>query len=392
MKIKVLKLKQGLVYATLLTTMVMYIPAIYNSGLYSLLRYVLFGLMGILVYLTFKLDFILKHSLTKKTLLALALVFLQYVVSLAFKLRFKVGDLTPLAIVLMMVMVGGRVHFQPREFKKLCTVYCVGTVFLGMMAILTYLGSFSLSVNANAITGKNQVGAIVAVGGGMAFYLSLQPMRRKRRLLYLGMAALILVILVVVRCRTALVGYVLFCGILLMQRWTRKQKRRAVMIGLVVYICFFSTINHLVVDSLLKSTDLEDDELTVSSDLINQLSTNRHERNVQAIQFIRRQPLEGALFKYSGIKLIHNYVLLRLVRYGIILAIPYLWIYFVYLLHCIRGVARKDDSLFNMGSYILIIPMFCSLLEPSAPFGPGTVEIMPFLLCGFAMQRQIYHP
>jgi O-antigen ligase len=348
--------------------------------------------MGILVYLTFKLDFILKHSLTKKTLLALALVFLQYVVSLAFKLRFKVGDLTPLAIVLMMVMVGGRVHFQPREFKKLCTVYCVGTVFLGMMAILTYLGSFSLSVNANAITGKNQVGAIVAVGGGMAFYLSLQPMRRKRRLLYLGMAALILVILVVVRCRTALVGYVLFCGILLMQRWTRKQKRRAVMIGLVVYICFFSTINHLVVDSLLKSTDLEDDELTVSSDLINQLSTNRHERNVQAIQFIRRQPLEGALFKYSGIKLIHNYVLLRLVRYGIILAIPYLWIYFVYMLHCIRGVARKDDSLFNMGSYILIIPMFCSLLEPSAPFGPGTVEIMPFLLCGFAMQRQIYHP
>lgn len=391
MKIRILRIKQALVYATMLTTMVMYIPAFYNSGIYSALRYVLFGLMGLLVYLTFSLKFILSRALTRKTLIVLIIVFLEYLAALAFKLRFRSADVVPFALVLLLVMVGARVHFKDKEFRRLCTVYCFGTLALGLLAILTYLGSFSLASNANDITGKNQVGAIVAVGGGIAFYLSQQPMRRKRRLMYLALAAMILTILFVIRCRTALVGYVLLCGILLMQRWTRKQRRRAILAALVVYIIFFGPINRLVIDSLLKSTDLEDEELVVNSDLINQLSTNRHERNVQAIQFLKVKPIEGALVEYSGIKLIHNYVLLRLVRYGIILGLPYVWIYLVYLLYCIRRVARKDFSLSNMGSYILIIPMFCSLLEPSAPFGPGTVEIMPYLLCGFAMQRQIYH-
>lgn len=391
MKIRILRIKQALVYATMLTTMVMYIPAFYNSGIYSALRYVLFGLMGLLVYLTFSLKFILSRALTRKTLIVLIIVFLEYLAALAFKLRFRSADVVPFALVLLLVMVGARVHFKDKEFRRLCTVYCFGTLALGLLAILTYLGSFSLASNANDITGKNQVGAIVAVGGGIAFYLSQQPMRRKKRLMYLALAGMILVILLVVRCRTALVGYVLLCGILLMQRWNRKQRRRAILSALVVYIIFFGPINRLVVDSLLKSTDLEDEELVVNSELINQLSTNRHERNVQAIQFLKVKPIEGALVEYSGIKLIHNYVLLRLVRYGLILGLPYVWIYLVYLLYCIRRVARKDFSLYNMGSYILIIPMFCSLLEPSAPFGPGTVEIMPYLLCGFAMQRQIYH-
>ena len=339
MKIRILRIKQALVYATMLTTMVMYIPAFYNSGIYSALRYVLFGLMGLLVYLTFSLKFILSRALTRKTLIVLIIVFLEYLAALAFKLRFRSADVVPFALVLLLVMVGARVHFKDKEFRRLCTVYCFGTLALGLLAILTYLGSFSLASNANDITGKNQVGAIVAVGGGIAFYLSQQPMRRKRRLMYLVLAGMILVILLV------------------QVRWNLKQRRRAILTALVVYIIFVGPINRLVIDSLLKSTDLEDEELVVNSDLINQLSTNRHERNVQAIQFLKVKPIEGALVEYSGIKLIHNYVLLRLVRYGLILGLPYVWIYLVYLLYCIRRVARKDFSLSNMGSYILIIPI-----------------------------------
>jgi len=390
MKFKVLKLKKGLVYAVVLTTLVMYIPAVYNSLLYGILRYALFGLMGILVCMAFSSDFILSHSLTRKTLIALATVFLEYLVSMAFKLRFRLEqDVLPFAIVLLMIMVGGRVRFREDEFLRLCTVYCCGTIVLGFAAILTYLGGFSLAVNANDITGKNQIGAIVAVGGGIAFYLSQLWLSRRRTLFYLALAAAILVILVVVRCRTALVGYLLFAGIIAFQRWPRKIRRRAVAAAFIVYVLFFNTINGLVVDSLLKSTDLEDDDLALNGELIDQLSTNRHERNVQAVQFLAKQPIEGALVKYSGIKLIHNYVLLRLVRYGIIMGFPYVWIYLVYLTFCIRRVARKCYSLYDMGPYLLIIPLFCSLLEPSAPFGPGTVEMMPYLICGFAYQKYI---
>jgi hypothetical protein len=45
-------------------------------------------------------------------------------------------------------------------------------------------------------------------------------------------------------------------------------------------------------------------------------------------------------------------------------------------------------SLGNMGWILLSIPLFCSLLEPSAPFGPGTVQLMPFLLCGLAVRNR----
>ena len=390
MKIKVLRIKKDLVYALVLTTLVMYIPFVYNSFLYGILRYVLFVLMGILVYLSFSLEFILAHSLTRKTLIALAVVYLEYVVAMAFKLRFRLEqDVLPFAIVLLMIMVGGRVRFREGEFLKLCTVYCIGTLVLGVAAILTYLGGFSLAVNANDITGKNQIGAIVAVGGGIAFYLSQLWLSRRRTLFYLALAAAILVILVVVRCRTALVGYLLFAGIIALQRWPRKIRRRVVAAALVVYVLFFNTINGLVVDSLLKSTDLEDDDLALNGELIDQLSTNRHERNVQGVHFLMEKPFEGALVQYSGIKLIHNYVLLRLVRYGIIMGFPYVWIYFVYVVFCFRRVARKRFSVYDMGPYLLIIPLFCSLLEPSAPFGPGTVEMMPYLICGFAYQKNI---
>ena len=385
MKIKVLKVKRILVYATMLTTMLMYIPAFYNSGVYAVLRLLAIALMGAVVCLTFSMPHILSSNLLRRTLFTLIVIFLEFAVFRAFKLNNRLDDFVQLVIVFFMVLVGSRVTLHDKDVLKLCTVYCIGTLVLGLLAIITYLGSFTFAVNPNAIQGKNQVGTIVAVGGGIAFYLSQLRIRHRRR--YLLMAGIIFLMLLVIRCRTALVGYGLLAFILVSQRWSFKWKLRATLLAITVYVCFFHTINSLVIDSLFKSSDMTDAEFTINSDFLNQLSTNRIERNAMGIRFLIDHPIGGELTELSNIPLIHNYVLLRMVRYGIF-SLPFLWLYLLYLVHCIRGVASKNGSLFNLGPYILIIPMFCSLLEPSAPFGPGTLQIMPYLLCGIALQQQ----
>ena len=388
MKIKILKLKQILVYATMLTTMVMYIPAIYNSGVYSLLRLLALGMMAALIYLTFSLPYVLEHPLIRRTMFTLIVLFLEFAVFMAFKFHYKLDDMIQLFIVFFMVIVGGRVRLTERDILKLCTIYCAGTLVLGLLAIVTYLGSFSFAANPNAIKGKNQVGTIVAVGGGIAFFLSQHPIRHRRR--YLVVAAAIFGMLLIIRCRTALVAYALLVMVLVIQRWPFKWKLRAALLAVAVYVCFFHTINGLVIDSFFKSADLEDAAFSLNGDFLNHLSTNRLERNALGIRFLIDHPIGGELTELSHIPLIHNYVLLRLVRYGIF-SLPLLWLYALYVVHCIRGVRRKGYTLYDMAPYILIIPMFCSLLEPSAPFGPGTLQIMPYLLCGIAMQRQNFY-
>ena len=385
MRIRVLRIKHILVYATMLTTMLMYIPAFYNSGVYGALRLLAIALMGAAVYMTFSMPHVIESQIQRWTLYTLIFIFLEFAVFRAFKLNCQLEDFIQLVIVLFMIIVGSRVTFSDRDILKLCTVYCFGTLMLGFVAIVTYLGSFSFAANPNAIEGKNQVGTIVAVGGGIAFFLSQQPVRHRKR--YLLISGIIFGMLLIIRCRTALVAYALLAFILVSQNWPFKWKLRATLLAIAVYVCFFHTINGLIIDSLFKSADMVDAEFTINSDFLNQLSTNRIERNAMGIRFLAAHPIGGELTELSHIPLIHNYVLLRMVRYGIF-SLPFLWLYALYMAHCIRGVVRKGRTLYDLGPYILVIPMFCSLLEPSAPFGPGTLQIMPYLLCGIAMQNR----
>lgn len=380
---KVSKTTHLFLFLVMITTLVMYIPAIYNSGLYGILRYALFVLMAGVVVMTFKWSTLVGYSFTRNISAVLLVAIIEFLFFFAFQLHVVTGDIIQIIIVLLMMIVGANSSLDEKNLIKLCSFYCVGTVALGFLAVTSYLGSFSIAVNAYAIEGKNQVGEILAFGTGVAFYLSQSQVKRPKFFLILAIVGIALSL--VIRCRTATVGLLLFVIYMLAIKWTPKQKILFAISAFVIYIIFFNRVNEFVLDVFMGNRDIEG--ISDQSDIINQISTSRFERNTLALLFLHDHLFMGELTELSEIPLIHNYVLLRLTRYGLF-SLPILIIYFIFVVKCFKSLIRANVSLFNMGWILLIIPFFCSLLEPSAPFGPGTVQLMPYLLCGVALKYE----
>ena len=172
------------------------------------------------------------------------------------------------------------------------------------------------------------------------------------------------------------VGLSLFAMILLYKVLTRKQK---VWCGLFLAIIFLCSFNFLL-SMLIGKHDVSD---------LNSLSTGRIERNMLGLAYISEHVWDGELIHESNIPWIHNYVILRLVRYGI-WSFLFLFFYFYLFVCAVKNImkAGKKVSIVNVGFFLLIVPYFVSLLEPSAPFGPGSNVFMLYIILGITMRAQ----
>jgi hypothetical protein len=69
----------------------------------------------------------------------------------------------------------------------------------------------------------------------------------------------------------------------------------------------------------------------------------------------------------------------------------FILIYLLFVVKIIKEYFRYKELQFDkMGFFIPIIPFFISLLEPSFPFGPGTVQVLVYVLFGHALQQDHY--
>ena len=380
---KISKPKILLFYLAMIISLIMYVPSVYNSGLYDIMRYIEFGVMGLLVVTTFSLSTVKRYRFTSILGVILFILLIEFLFFSAFLLNKNNDDLIQIVIVFLMLIAGINSSIDDSTLIHICAVYSIGTIVLGLLSVITYLGSFSLSIDQYVISGKNQVGAIIAFGAGLSFYLSYCRAKGYRFFFILSVVGFILSI--VIRCRTAMVALLLLVIYVVARRWSLNQKLFFALGAVALYLIFFNAVNAFLLEVFIGHGDIEISN--VQEDYLNSLSTNRFERNALGLAFLAEHPLTGELGELSHIPLIHNYVLLRLVRYGVF-SLPLLLIYCLFLVKCLRSLLKSHLSIDNMGWILLSIPLFCSLLEPSAPFGPGTVQLMPFFLCGLAMRNE----
>ena len=72
-------------------------------------------------------------------------------------------------------------------------------------------------------------------------------------------------------------------------------------------------------------------------------------------------------------------------NYGLFV-IPLFVVFFRLLFYNMRNWFRLNVRKSGcVGIWMMFIPLFCSMLEPSAPFGPGLVQAMPFFVLGYSM-------
>lgn len=372
------KIKQILIFVVMFLTIAMYHPVLYQSGYFDRLRMVVMVLLVCLVPLTFSFNKCKQIPFSRNYLKTI--IFSAFVVLLLFAVSYHISwsDVIQLTIVFLFINIGIGADFNKNTFLLICTVYSISALVLGVLSINFYLGGFNLEESQFLIDGKNQIGVIVAVGGTISFFLS-QHLKGRIRFLYIAIALFIFITLIVIRCRTALVAFVVFVFIYVMRFWSKVEKSFFLLALLCFVILYFDPISDIVSSVLLKNEEVED---------INAISTGRFQRNWQGLTYFTNHFFTGELFEKSEIGLIHNYLLLRSVKYGI-WVLPIVIAFMLFVVEIIKHLIKKTNTLMALGVYVLIIPFLCSLFEPNAPFGPGTVQMMSYLLFGIFLGESL---
>lgn len=367
-----------LLYLLLTMVFVSYIPMIYLTSLYGRFSMGIMGVMAIIVLFTIPRSHFFKNYFFRILTFAIFFLTIEFVVFYVGHLHFEIDDVRQIVIAFLCMIVGYSVNMTEKQMIRLCLFYIVGAVLLGGYAIVSYTGGFSFGNDRNLITGKNQIGGMVAVAGALTLYLYF--ILQERKFVFLMFAILAFAISAVLRDRSAFVAFAFFAIVMSFKIFPAHKVIIVTLLILLLYLVFRQVIDSFFTNVLIGRGSFD----------IENLSTGRFERNRQGIQYLFDNFWEGELLHYSYIPLIHNYLLLRLVRYGV-WSVLFVAVYAIFLIKMIKEYFRERQlHLDSIGYFILIIPFFVSLLEPSFPYGPGTVQIMVYVLFGQTLQKKQY--
>ena len=177
--------------------------------------------------------------------------------------------------------------------------------------------------------------------------------------------------------RTILLGFLVFAIIYYCKSHQLKNVLLSVVILLFLLLLFYAPILSFFKDVFIANKDITD---------LDSVSSGRMERNIEGLSFWSLNPFFGEMKTPSLVPRIHNYLINILVAYGIF-SFPFIVLFF-YLLVVAAKKWKKENTLHieSVGYWVMFIPFFCSLLEPSAPYGPGLVQSIPFFLFGNSMR------
>ena len=224
--------------------------------------------------------------------------------------------------------------------------------------------------------GKNQMGGLLAIGAASLFFWGMKL--KEERTHYMILFVLSFLLLILIRARAdvfALIACVLFVFAKESELHLKANAKTVVGIlclALSAYILF----NGFFKDELNRFM------FGGHGNTMEQASTHRWERNRQGIDFVSEHVIEGEQEDESDIMLIHNYPLLRMVRYGLF-SLPLLAFYLFFIGNVAYHLFKqRRTDIRDVGYVVCMVPLIVSLAEPSFPYGPGSVQMLAFLLLG----------
>ena len=370
-------IKRNLLYLVIILVAVSYYPPLYSvESIYSAMRLGLYAIVIFLVALTFSFKSLLKNGLLKAGGIVILLILLEFLIFYAFGLRFEFSDVWQLIIVLLCISIGFNLkNIGENRVNQLLQLYAAIGVCVGLISFNFYKDAIS-ELNVYAVEGKNQLGLIISSAAAVALYLGISLPKLSKQWIFRLFFLFGMVILLLMGARSAFAALLAFASVLLYKALTRKQRIWCGVILIIILACSFDFLFTM----LIGNHDVTD---------LNSISTGRLERNMLGIAYINEYFWEGELYHASNIPWIHNYLILRLVRYGV-WSFLFLFFYFYLFVGMVRNIikTRRQVKLENIGFFLLIVPYFISLLEPSAPFGPGSNVFMLYIILGITMRAQ----
>ena len=370
------RIAKTLVITILVLSTLMFLPWIYLTPVYYIMRYAIMAMTAAALVLTFSLTRSLSVRFVRLlilTIVSMALVYLFIPV--------RISDIAQLVVALITVILGINLEWKERDWADICYYYTVLMVAVTICNSLVYAGGLYVPEYYMFDEGKNQVGAMVAIGAAGCFYFGMKW--REQRVSFWVISFLALLCLVLIRARSDCFALIA-CMLLITAKETdfrMKWNVKAVLtiigiilIGVIIYTRFIGDELHTFMYG------------GKNADNINDITSRRWNRNQQGMEILRHHHTVEELHNPMKIPFIHNYPLLRLVRYSVF-SLPLLLFYIYFGISALIEVFKtRKSQVKQVGWIVCCIPLLISFAEPNFPYGPGLVQMMAFLLLGFSLR------
>lgn len=381
------KIAKYLLCATLAVVAVSYLPWLYMTSVYYILRYVIMAFMATAVVLTFSIENYFNERFMRLMFLTILVFGIEYVCFRLLGRRFALSDLVQLMVAYLCIGIGVGLDGDTKFWANMSYFYTILLLGVTICNCFYWAGGLYVPEHYMLDKGKNQYGGMLAIGAMANFFFAAKL--KEQRTHHMVIFVLALLVLLLIRARTdffALLLCVLFIGAKDFDwkwQWNTKYIITVLGICLIGYILYSGFIGDELRTFMVggkHSTGLDE------------ISSHRMERNLQGMEFFLNDPLGGEQQEPSGILIIHNYVLLRMVRYGVwSFPVVAFYLYFGILTICRMFRNRKTDVR-DAGFIVCAIPLIVSFAEPNFPYGPGSVQMLAFLLLGSTFRLHAIPP
>ena len=371
------KIAKYLLYITLAFVAVSYLPWVYLTIGYYILRYAIMACMATSLILTFSIEKYFSERFMRLFAVTIILVTAEFLFFYLAGRHFRLADLSQLIIAFLCIGIGMTLDNDIKNWANICYYYTLGLIVMGVLNCFYWAGGLYIPEHYMLDEGKNQVGGLIAIAGTTCFFFGIKI--KEQRTHFLVLFILSLLVLLLIRARSdcfAMLLCTLFVGIKDCN-WKWKWNLKTVLsilgiclIGYIIYTGFICDELHTFMVGGKSSDDLD------------VLTSNRMERNHQGLEFLMKDPFNGEQTEESGILLIHNYILLRLVRYGV-WSLPLVGFYLYFGIKTICALFKdRKTRLEDVGYIACALPLLVSFVEPNFPYGPGSIQMLAFLLLG----------
>lgn len=375
------KIAKYTLYAAMVMIIASHLPWLYMTIVYPILRYGIMACMATAALCTFSLDKVCSKRFMRLFILCIAIVAVEAVCFRLLGLRFVLTDLSELMVACLCIVIGIGIDEDMRFWSNVCYFYTVGLIIMTVINCFYFAKGLYIPEYYLVDKGKNQIGGLLAICAAADFFFAIHF--KSQRTHFLTMFVIVMLLLLIIRARSDFFA-VLACVLLLTAKdgklnwkWGIKPVLTVLGIMLICYILYSGFIGDEIKTFMVGGK---------RDNSIEQISSHRWERNYQGINYFLKNPIHGEEKDASGILLIHNYLLLRLVRYGI-WSFPIIGFYLFFGVKtiCVLFRQRRSD-IRDIGYVACTIPLIVSLAEPNFPYGPGTVQMLAFVLLGASLQ------
>ncbi|MCR6466511.1 O-antigen ligase family protein [Bacillus paranthracis] len=351
------------------------------ESVYSILRYILYALMMLILFSLF----ITKQIRLKNNIIIgiIVIAYISLLIGLSYSIIFgtHITIESTLLVPLLLIIIGYNVNLHIKNKRWLIYCYATLTSLVGWYIILNFGSGLTLS-GQYFLAQKNQIGAILGVSIALLLYIlfsqkgiiseKVVPILFTIILLVMNLVPLFLL-----RNRTTMLA-IMVCLVLVIIKMffnagTKKSAKVLIVLSGLLMLFSANTIIDFIYEAFFLNTNMND---------MNSISGDRFDVYVITIEFLKDNLWFGQMGTESSIFDPHNFLLYNLYKKGFFLSLGYIIIYFLFLGKIVRSWITVRLVDLSISDYLLIISFITSISEYQQPFGPGTTQLLAWFFMG----------